>query len=209
GQRLQDMGQDSLALHDYLQAIKLDSTKSNYMSAAGSLLFDKKDITASLPWFQKAMKLNPNDPQVHLSIAKIFIFTQSYKEAFEEINTVLKQDVYNPEAYFLKGIAYKELKDTTRALSSFLTSVQVDPGFGKGMVQIAQIHASNGDTIAYTYYENAFHTDTTNVFPLYAKAMMMQEQKLYERAKTEYAKCIYYDNSYVDAYFNTGFILMH
>ena len=47
--------QDSLALLDFYQAVKLDSTIAKYHSAIGELMFDHKDISSSVKWIQKAI----------------------------------------------------------------------------------------------------------------------------------------------------------
>src|SRR5690606_19393220 len=105
----------------FQQAASLDSTKAEYFSAVGDLMFEHKDISGSLPWIEKAVSLNPKDPQARLKIAKLFVFIKEYPKAFSEINTVLRQNAMNPEGYFLKGIIYKDLKDTSKAISSFQT----------------------------------------------------------------------------------------
>jgi tetratricopeptide (TPR) repeat protein len=200
---------DSLALNDLNAAIQLDSTKPEYYSAIGSLMFEHKDITGSTKWFQKAIELDPMDMVSHLNLAKAMIFVESYDEAFKSINIVLRKDAYNPEAYFLKGIIYKNSKDTAKAISSFMTSIQVDPRYKEAMFQIAKIYEVQGNPQFKLYYENAFNADTTDVFPLYALGMALQESNQLEDAKAQYRRCILYDRQFMDAYFNLGYILMH
>ncbi len=208
GQLLVHLKQDTLALEDFKTAVSLDSTKSEYFSAIGDLMFEHKDIDGSIAWIEKAIKLNPRDPRARLKIAKMMIFLQDYTKAFAEINTVLRQNAMNPEGYFLKGIIYKELKDTTKAISSFLTAVQVDPGYKDALLQLGNIHSYRKDPVALQYYENAFRLDTTDVFPLYAKAMYYQDQGDFEKAKELYRQSILYNSDYVNSFFNTGWILM-
>ena len=49
------MKQDSLALVDFQKAVQLDSTKAEYFSAIGDILFEHKDISGSVAWIQKAV----------------------------------------------------------------------------------------------------------------------------------------------------------
>lgn len=208
GNALRKLEADSLAINDYKKAIILDSTKAEYYSAIGDVLFNHKDIAGSVTWFKSAIRLNPKDPIAHLKFAKMLVFTLKYKEAFEEINTVLRQNPYNPEAYFLKGVIYKDTKDTARAISSFQTSVQVDPTYRESFVQLGLLYSQKKDPIALKYLENAFALDTTDVLPVYAEGMYYQDAKQLEQAKGMYKKCILYNPQYGDAYFNTGWILM-
>ncbi|MBU3677749.1 MAG: tetratricopeptide repeat protein, partial [Chitinophagaceae bacterium] len=105
-------GNDSLALSDFNNAVQRDSMQAKYYSAIGDLMFEHKDISGSIPWIQRAIALNPNDEIAHLKMAKMFFYTEDYPKAFAEINTVLRGNVYNAEAYFLKGMCYKGMKDT-------------------------------------------------------------------------------------------------
>jgi tetratricopeptide (TPR) repeat protein len=208
GLMLDDLQEDSLAVQDFNKAISLDSSKAEYYSAVGDVLFEHKDLDGSVKWLEKALKLNPNDPAAHLKMAKMFVYTKEYTSAFSEINTVLRQDVYNPEGYFLKGMIYKDLKDTSKAISSFQTAESVDPRFIDAMLQLGLLYSAKHDPLALKYFDKAFAIDTTDVFPLYAKGVYYQDSKDFEAAKAQYKRAILQDKNYENAYFNMGYILM-
>lgn len=206
---LSALNEDSLAINDLKTAVSLDSTKAKYMSAIGEILFDHKDIAGSVQWFKKAIALNPQDPVAHLKFAKMLLFVNDNQKAFNEINTVLRQDPYNPEAYFLKGMVYKNMNDTNKSISSFQTSVQVDPYYQPAILQLALIYAAKQDSVALQYFERAFVADSTDLTALYGKGLFYQDNGSPERAKATYKRCILKDSQYGNAYFNTGWILMH
>lgn len=209
GVALHKIDQDSLALNDFNTAVSLDSTKARYMSAIGELMFNHKDITGSKKWIQRALQLDPSDIRAHLKLANLMIFTKDYPQAFAEINTVLRNDAYNPEGYFLKGIIYKEMKDTLKAISSFQTCINVAPDYKEAFIQLGQLfNMKQNSKAGMQYLENAYKIDTTDPFPLYAKGMYLQEAKRYEEAKIEYRRCILVDPQYADALFASGFILL-
>ena len=208
GNALHKAQQDSLALNDYKKAVTLDSTKAQYYSAIGNLLFEHKDIDGSTQWLEKAIQLDPEDETARLKMAKLFIYTRDYNNAFRQINIVLRKNTYNVEGYFLKGIIRKDLADTNAAISSFQTVLQIDPTYRDAAIQLGLLYSGKRDGNAVKYLDNAFKLDTTDVFPLYAKGMFHQKEGNYEAAKKEYTAAIRYDKRYADAYFNTGFILM-
>ncbi|MEZ5018403.1 MAG: tetratricopeptide repeat protein [Flavipsychrobacter sp.] len=208
GAILDRMELDSLALLDYQKAISLDSTQADYYSTIGDMLFEHKDISGSVVWLKKALELNPSDTKAHLKIAKMFVYLEEYTSAFSEINTVLKQDVYNPEGYFLKGMIYKNLDDTMKSISSFQTAVQVDPEYRAAVEQLGLMYSKLGDPLALQYFDNAFRMDTLDVFPLYARGVFYQDLKEYAKAKEEYKNVIMHDRQYEDAYYNMGYILL-
>lgn len=208
GMALRRLQLDTLAIKDFQQAAKLDSTRAEYFSAVGDLMFEHKDISGSRTWLQKAIELNPNDPRAHLKFAKLLLFMKEYKESFSQINTVLRQDVYNPEAYFIKGRVYEDLKDTNKAISSYQTALQVAPDFRDAMIQLGLLYSAKKDPLALRYFDNAFRADTSDVFPLFAKAVYYQENNDAPAAKNMYREVVARDHQYSDAYFNMGFLLL-
>ncbi len=208
GGMLHKMQLDSLALKDYKTASSLDTNKAEYYSAVGDLLFEKKDITGSVTWIQKAIGKNPNDQKAHLKIAKLFLYIKQYTKALAEINLVMRQNVFEPEAYFLKGMVCKNIKDTAKAISSFQTAVDVAPDYRDAIIQLGLLYSAKKDPIALKYFDRAFAIDSTDVFPVYAKGVYYQAAKDDVSAKEQYRICIYRDNHYVDAFFNMGYMLM-
>ncbi|HPI54212.1 MAG TPA: tetratricopeptide repeat protein [Chitinophagaceae bacterium] len=174
----------------------------------GDLLFDHKDVSGSLGWIQKAIQLNPNDETAHLKLARMFLFTSEYNKAFIEINTVLRADVYNTEAYFLKGMCYKSMKDTNLAISSFQTAVQSDPKNSEAYMQLALLHEARKDPLALNYYENAYKADSSNLEPLYGKAMYWQNQQNFPEAKKVFTRMIELDRNYPKSFYNMGWMLL-
>jgi tetratricopeptide (TPR) repeat protein len=141
-------------------------------------------------------------------MAKLMLFTKEYGKAFNEINTVLRQDAFNPEGYFLKGLVYKDMKDTNKAISSFQTVINVAPDYREAAIQLGLLYNMRHDPLGVQYLENAFKLDTSDVFPLYAKGMYFQDTKQYEAAKAQYTRCILHDTQYADAYFSMGYVLL-
>jgi tetratricopeptide (TPR) repeat protein len=208
GLALHRLKQDSLALEDLYRAARIDTNQGEYASAIGDILFEHKDLNNAIKWMSRALRHNPRDPRAHLKVAKLNLFLKEYPAAFLEINTVLRQDAYNPEAYFLKGLIYKDIKDTDKAISSFQTAISVAPDYRDAYIQLGTVYNEKGSNLGVQYLNNAFRLDTTDVFPIYAIGMFYQEQGQLEQAKAQYARCLEYDRQYADALFATGFILM-
>jgi tetratricopeptide (TPR) repeat protein len=208
GLALHKLREDSLALEDFYHAARLDTNRAEYASAIGDLLFEHKDVDGSVYWLKRALRHNPEDPRAHLKVAKLMLFSPDYPTAFSEINIVLRQDAYNPEGYFLKGLIYKELKDTSKAISSFQTVINVAPDYREAQIQLGLIYSQQNNPLGLQYLENAFKLDTNDVFPVYARGMYYQRRGEYEAAKEQYSRCILHDSQYADAFFATGFILL-
>ncbi len=203
-----EIGEDSLAFLDLLATIKIDSTQAKYYSAIGDFLFDKKDISGSVKWFQKAISIDPNDEVSHLKMANLFLYSKKYPKAFAEINTVLKRNLYNAEAYFIKGMCYKDMGDMDKAISSFQTAVQTEPKYFDGFMQLGLLYSKQKNPLALQYFDNAIRLDSMNFESHYAKAMYYQSQGDYTNAKKVFKNAIRTDKTFAEAYYNIGFMLL-
>lgn len=208
GKMLLKLRQDTLALRDFKTASSLDTNNSTYYSAVGDVLFEAKNLDEAVMWLSKAITKNPGDPKAHLKIAKLFLYMQQHGKAIEQIDIAMRKDAYDPEAYFLKGMVYKDLKDTAKAISSFQSALQQVPDYKDAAVQLGLIYAAKNDPLGAKYLENAYRLDSTDVFPLYARGVDLQNHKLYDSAKQLFRRCIVKNTHFVDAYFNMGYILM-
>jgi tetratricopeptide (TPR) repeat protein len=205
GQYYQLIEKDSLAIVDFIKAVDLDSTKAVYYSTAADILFDKKD-PRSIGFIKKAIALNPNDVVALTKIATMQLYTKNYPDAFKSINTVLRIDVYNYDAYFLKGMCYKDMGDTISAMSSFKTASQISPDVPAPLMQLAML--SKDEKQSLLYYENAFNADTNNVEALNGIGMIHQQNKNLPEAKKAFIRCITAKPGYAKAYYNMGCIAM-
>jgi tetratricopeptide (TPR) repeat protein len=152
--------------------------------------------------------LNPNDVQAHLKIAEINFYIKNYPEAFKSINTVLRIDVYNYDAYFLKGMCYKDMSDTVSAISSFETASRIAPEKPSPYMQLALINSNKDFKKAILYFENCYQADTNNVEPLNGIGIIYQQRKQNLEAKKAFIRCIETQPSYAKAFYNIGCVLM-
>ena len=119
GNKLHKLEEDSLAIVDFKKAISLDSTKATYYSAIGEVLFEHKDISGSVTYIEKALKLNPEDKVAQLKLAKMFVYIKEYSKAFcchqycAEARRICRRglfserdDIQRPEGYFKGNIQF-------------------------------------------------------------------------------------------------------
>ncbi|NDC42082.1 MAG: tetratricopeptide repeat protein [Chitinophagia bacterium] len=206
GIALRKMKEDTFALADFKKAAALDSTKAMYYSAAGDVLFEHKDVNGAIEWLRKAIALDPGDVLAHIKIAKLFLYLQQYAESFKELNYVLRKDPYNPEIYFLKGMVYKDMKDTANAISNFQTTLEVAPDYKEAAIQLGLLYTAQKNQLGLKYLDKAFKLDTMDVLPIFAQGEYYLNNKDTARAIQEFRKCIVRDVHYIDAYFNLGSI---
>lgn len=208
GNALRQLHLDSLAAADYIHAVRLDTNKAEYLSAVGEILFEARDLQGSREWLRKALLKNPKDPRARLNLAKGDLINKDYKTAFSQINDVLRADPYFTEAYYLKGMVYKDLKDTAKAISSFQTALQVQPDYKEAHMQLGLIARGQGDSTALQYFRNAYNADTADLFPIYVRGQYFQDRKEWSRAKDEYRFALAHAPQYADAHFAMGYVYL-
>jgi tetratricopeptide (TPR) repeat protein len=196
------------AENDILKAISIDSTKSNYHLLKADICFAGFHIMEAENAFKKTIALDPNNIDAYLKLAELNLYTKKYEDAIMNANEALRIDKHRSKAYFIKGFVYKETKDTLRAISSFQTCVEQDPGYYDAIIQLANLYATHNDPIALQYYNNALKLQPHSVEALYDRGLFYQNTGQVEKAVKDYNELLKIDPTYGFAYFNIGFIAM-
>ena len=69
-------------------------------------------------------------------IARIYLYVGKHKEAIGFSNELLKIDIHNSDAYFIKGYAFKEMGDTIRSISTFQTALEQNPDMNNALCSL-------------------------------------------------------------------------
>lgn len=199
---------DTAAIEDLAKAISIDSTKADYYKTAGDILYRNKSYAASLGFFQRAAGLDPADNANQLKLANMFFLLKEYPKAFYTINVVLRKDPYNYDAFFLKGLVYKDMLDTNNAIIAFQSAAQAQPEKQDAYMQLAFMSANKDIEITKQYYMNAFKADTNNMEPLNGIGLLYQARGQNAEAKKVFTDIVLRNNSYEKAFYNMGCVLM-
>ncbi|MDQ3192660.1 MAG: tetratricopeptide repeat protein [Bacteroidota bacterium] len=199
-------GNVEAAMSDMSRLFKLDSSKVEYFITLSDLYFAKGaagNVKASL---DKALEINPENIDARMKLAELHLYLQNYKETISNIDKILRKDKYNSKAYFIKGMAFKELGDTVKALSSFQTTVEQDPDYYHAYMQLGLLYAIKKNKLALDYYNNALKANPNSTEAWYAIGMFCQESGMYERAKESYFNILDINPEHINAHYNLGFI---
>lgn len=197
-----------LALQDLNQAILIDSTNFNFLKLRAKIHFDQQNLNLAIKDLSICHQQQPEDSSVNLNLAKIKMYVGQYEEAFQHLNTILKSNVHHSESYFLKAYCYKELKDTTRAISNFQNAIEQNPDYYQAYMQLALLAGQIGDPNTVDYYNNALRLNPQSKEALYGLGVYHQLKSEYKTALETYRKIILLDNQYENAFYNIGYIYM-
>ena len=204
-------------LHDLDLALDADSTYGPAWSAKADALYLMRQFDPCINHLEVCLEYAPNHIPCKLRRAEMYIHLKNYEEAFTLINDALKLNDQLPEAYWMKGIIYKENGELENALSSFQTSVEVNPSFFDGYIALGIAYASTSNPLAVDYYNSAISLNPNSVEAKYNLAMYYQElfseepaerKVALEKALALYEVIIELDSLNASAAFNQGYIYL-
>lgn len=191
---------------DIQKAILLDSTPAKYYVLLSEIYFKQNDPVRAIKSLRKAELQEPKNTDILLALCKYYFYLQEYNNALAYADKVLQLNKHLSEAYFLKGLIYKDLGKAEEAISHFQTAVEKNPEHYEAYMQLGLLTEKQDKTIASAYYDNALRLDSNSSEARYAKALLLQQQNETEKAKQVYRELINKDPQFEKALYNLGYI---
>src|SRR6185369_1058886 len=141
-----------------------------------------------------------------LKLAELYFYVKKYDKSIEYINMALKINKYNAKAYFMKGMNYKEIKDTAKAISSMQTAVEQDQTYYNAYMQLGILNAAQKNPLAVQYYKNALRIQPNSTEAWYDIGKYYQDVMDWTQASEAYATLLKIDPKYKNAFYNLGVI---
>ncbi len=118
------------------EALKLDSSFALAQAGLGEAYWLKYEATHEDVWVERAIAacdraliLDPQHAQVHLSLGIVYHGTGKLESAIEEFKHVLERQPLSDDAHRWLGKCYQERDEMDLALSHFRRAVEIRPGF--------------------------------------------------------------------------------
>lgn len=197
------------AMADMERAIQLAPDSGVYYLTKADFLFKLNQFDQAYKVAEECVSKNPESAECYLKLSQYNLFFQKYEKSIEYADKALRIDIYNPNAYFIKGINFLEVGDTSAAISSLQTAVEQDQNFLRAYLQLGLIHYKENHPLTEEYYKNAFRIDSTNMEAHYNLGMYYQRNEMYNKALKVYTKMTKINPDYRESYFNMGFIHLH
>jgi tetratricopeptide (TPR) repeat protein len=194
------------AMADMGRVFLIDSTRVDYFLTLSDLYFTKGLATSVKSSLDKALELEPNHIEARMKLAELQLYLKNYKDVLKNLDMILKTDKYNAKAYFIKGIAFKELGDTLKAVSSFQTTVEQDPEYYNAYMELGILFSARKHKFALDYLTNALKIKPSSIEAWYAIGIFCQENGLFDRAQEAYNNILEIDPDYENAHYNLGYI---
>lgn len=200
--------ENHLALEDLNKAISIDSSNFQFLKLRSKIHFKQQNFPLAIIDLNKCYHQQPEDTSINIHLAKLQMYVGEYEQAFKHLNSIIKVNVHHAESYFLKAYCYKELKDTTKAISNFQTATEQDPDYYQAYLQLALLTSKQEKAIAIDYFKNALRIFPESKEALYGLGVHHQQQSNFQKAIKTYRKIALIDNQYEDAFYNIGYIYL-
>ena len=198
-------GDLSSAVGDLDRAIKVDSLSPDYYLLKAELLKAQFKLKESKATLDKCMQVDNSNVQARIELGWLALIARDHKQALDYADAALKRDVHSAEAYYLKGMIFEDMQDTTLAISSFRTAIEQENDYFEAYIHLGILHFDQPNNLAKEYLKNALRIDSNSLEALYAFAMICQERGDYNEAIETYYKIIDIQE-YREPYFNLGYI---
>ncbi|MFM7310357.1 MAG: tetratricopeptide repeat protein [Flavobacteriales bacterium] len=214
-----------LAYQDLKRAASIDSTFADIYAIGGDTYFTEYRTLASkgaksdldhyihqaFLQYEKCLRFDSTHVEGLLQKSEIDILLRDYPTAMKQINRALRKNQYLPKAYFLKGQLYRETGDSTLALSSFKTAIEVDPNYYDAFMALGLLYGQSKSDLGRQYFDAAISIKPNSIEAWYGKAMFLQESGYREPARYAQAFACYdsilrIQSDFSAANFNKGFI---
>jgi len=194
------------ALNDINKAITIDSKNSLYLRTLSDVYFAMGKINNCKEALNKAIEINPDDAEAYLKLAEVFFYMKDYKKTFENTDKALAIDKLNAKADFIRGMAYKDMGDTAKAVRSFQITVEKDQEYFHAYMQLGLMYSVKHNFLAVDYFNNALKVNPKSIEALYSLALFYQENGEYNKAIEKYTTLLKIDPKNKYAHYNLGYI---
>lgn len=181
-----DIKKTEEALLDINKALSIDSTKADYFIIRSDIFFAMGKGTKSKESLLKAIAIEPDNQEALLKMAELHFYFQEYDNTFKYLDKVAALDKLNATVWFMRGMTYKDMGDTAKAVKSFMEAIQLDQNYYDAYLYLGILHAARKSKLAADFYSNALNVRPNSPEVLYNLGLFYQETENYDKAIQTY-----------------------
>lgn len=177
-----------------------DTNQFAVLMSSGKTYLDKGESGKAIEAFQRAVAMNPNNPDVHLNLANAFLKANGPEQAVRHADEVLNYDAGSAAAHYLKGCAFLRLSQFTNAVQALQTAQSIDQTVNAVAYQLGRAHAGLGQWAeAAKQFEDITQFERDTNAPIYLSAYYQLSQSLLRQGRTDDAKAALAEHQRVNA----------
>jgi serine/threonine protein kinase/tetratricopeptide (TPR) repeat protein len=150
-ERRDHVGNIDFAIQMFEEALKLDPDFALAHAGLGEAFWMKYEATKDAAWVgraesesDRALVLDPNQPQVHVSLGIVYHGTGALENAIEEFQCAVELQPLNDSAHRWLGQCYSQTGEPERAREHFERAVEIRPGYWENYNVLGNYYYAQG-----------------------------------------------------------------
>ena len=111
----------------------------------GVSLESKGKLLEASTAYQKALKINPNIPELQFNLGAMLYAQNKFEEAIQHYQKAIKLNANFVEAFFNLGITFQSQGKFDNAVKAYKNALSIQPGFYEAITNIGTIKQLQGD----------------------------------------------------------------
>ena len=144
GQSYRALGKWDLALQDFNEVIRLDSSAYAYLNR-GSLYGDLREFDAAERDLTHAIYMQPRNPELWSQMAELFKMQNDYTSVITHLDKAILLSQPNPILYFNRGHAYCMNKQYGEGILDFNKCIELDNENSKAYYNRSRAYYASGN----------------------------------------------------------------
>lgn len=194
------------AIRDFNKAVVLDSTKAEYFHSLADAYLENNNSHTALEVLKDAKNRFPGDIPTLLKLADFQLILKQYMAGLSNVNKVIEKKPQHADAYYLKGLFYRDMGSNLQAMEAFQKAVELDPDLSDAYLLMGNMISEENPELALRFYENALITDPEDVVALHHKALHLHQHGDLDEAMEVYKRIHVLDPRNSEAFYNAGLL---
>jgi tetratricopeptide (TPR) repeat protein len=127
------------------EALERFPSDKNLFIMAGKIKLMENDLIGAAKDFEKAVQLNPEDPDAHMRKGEAYYELGQFQIAAKDYEQAIGLQPINPSAYYNKGNALFYMDDEDEAAHNYSIAVEQKPDFANALNNQASVHINKGN----------------------------------------------------------------
>ena len=142
-----EIGNMAVALEEVREALRADQNFGPAHNVAGLIFAQLKEDRLAEESFQRALSINPTDPDAHHNYGMFLCQRKQEKEAIRHFMMAVRNPLYlTPDrSYINAGVCARRSGDAAGAAEFFLLALKVRPTQPQALYQMADLSYARGD----------------------------------------------------------------
>ena len=173
----------------------------------GKKLLEKRQFQQAIPYFQKALKIQPHHPDIYLMLGNCFYELQQYEQAIQVYQEALQVAPDSPEIHANLGSIFVNRKQFDQAVYYYQQALKINPKMSGVYWNLAKLYQTKGEVeTSLEYWNQALELNPQLAdadFNFRLANTCFKANKL-ELAIQSYRRAIKQRPDYAEAYANLG-----